>query len=81
MQTSNWPTFDNIPQPKMVCFGVGNGSGSKLFQSYLDDHPQIYMVPAYILMYLYPHWDQWEDDYRDNWERIFGDKNKKEDNK
>jgi len=66
-QTSTWPTFKNIPQPKMVCFGVGNGSGSKLFQSYLDGHPQIYMVPAYILMYLYPHWNQWEDDYRDNW--------------
>ena len=67
MQTANWPAFDEILPPKMVCFGIGNGSGSKLFQSYLDGHPQIYMVPAYILMYLYPHWDQWKDEYRDNW--------------
>tara|TARA_B100000945_G_scaffold318540_1_gene323637 strand:+ start:1795 stop:3249 length:1455 start_codon:yes stop_codon:yes gene_type:complete len=67
MQTLEYPSFDSITEPRMVCFGIGNGSGSKLFQSYLDGHPQIYMVPAYILMYLYPHWEQWVSDYKDNW--------------
>ena len=63
----SWPSFDEIPEPRMVCFGVGNGSGSKLFQGYLDSHPQIYMVPAYMLMYLYPHWQQWQRDLKHDW--------------
>lgn len=62
------PRFEEIPEPRMVCFGVGNGSGSKLFQSYLDGHPEIYMVPGYQIMYLYPHWQQWEQELQDAWE-------------
>ncbi len=57
---SEWPKFDAIPEPRMVCLYSGNGSGSKLYQSLLDAHPEIYMVPAYPLMYLYPHWNQWQ---------------------
>ena len=64
---SNWPLFEDIREPRMVCFGTGNGSGSKLFQGYLDNHPQIFMIPAYPLMYLYPHWDQWKDELVDEW--------------
>ena len=37
---------------------AGPGSGSKLFQSYLDGHSQILMTPGYLLMYFYPHWDK-----------------------
>ena len=37
---------------------AGPGSGSKLFQSYLDGHSQVLMTPGYILMYFYPHWDK-----------------------
>jgi len=51
----------------MVCFGIGNGSGSKLFQAYLDEHPEIYMVPVCQLMYLYPHWNEWRDEGRIEW--------------
>ena len=64
---SNWPLFEDITEPRMVCFGTGNGSGSKLFQSYLDNHPQIYMVPGYALLYLYPHWEQWKEELVDEW--------------
>ncbi|MDM8536545.1 sulfotransferase [Desulfobacterales bacterium HSG17] len=69
---NNWPAFDDIAEPRMVCFGTGNGSGSKLLQSYIDGHPEIYMVPGYQLMYLYPHWYQWKDELKDtwNWETI-----------
>ena len=37
----------------------GVGSGSKLFQSFLDGHSQILMTPSHILMYLMPHWKEW----------------------
>ncbi|MBO6948142.1 MAG: sulfotransferase [Rhodospirillales bacterium] len=62
-----WPAFDDIAEPVMVCFGVGNGSGSKLFQAHLDAHPEIYMTPGYQLMYLYPHWHQWREEMGDDW--------------
>lgn len=62
-----WPHLEALPKLRMVCFGVGNGSGSKLFQGFLDGHPEVVMVPGYQLMYLYPHWHQWVEDLRDNW--------------
>ena len=46
----------------MICLHCGNAAGSKAFQSYLDGHPEIYMVPAYPLTYLYPHWLQWQEE-------------------
>lgn len=62
-----WPRFCEISEPQMVCLHVGHGSGSKVFQSYLDNHPQIYMLPAYPLLYLYPHWRRWEQEMAGNW--------------
>ena len=41
----------------VVALVTGNGSGTKLFQALLDNHEQICMIPAYPLIYLYPHWD------------------------
>jgi Sulfotransferase family len=62
-----WPTFKSIPTPRVVGMFVGNGVGSKLLQSYLDGAPDLYMIPAYPLMYLYPHWQDWQRDYRHDW--------------
>jgi len=55
------PKFHEIPEPKMICFYVGNGAGSKPLQGYLDGHPELYMLPAYPLTYFYPHWGDWTD--------------------
>ena len=44
---------------EIVILLSGVGSGSKLFQSYLDGHSQILMTPSHILMYLIPHWKEW----------------------
>ena len=41
----------------VVALVTGNGSGTKLFQALLDNHEQICMIPAYPLIYLYPHWE------------------------
>jgi len=62
------PRFQDITEPRMVCLYTGNGSGTKLFQGFLDDHPQILMVPGYPLMYLYPHWDEWRAEYGANFD-------------
>ena len=35
------PRFRDIAEPRMVCLYTGNGSGTKLFQGFLDDHPQL----------------------------------------
>ena len=59
--------FNDIPVPEIVALTFGNGSGSKLFQSFLDNHCQIYMIPAYPLMYFYPHWDSWKKEYKNSW--------------
>lgn len=41
-------------------------------QGHLDGAEEIYMIPAYPLMYFYPHWQDWKKEYRDewNWNRI-----------
>ncbi len=44
---------------QMVALTSGLGSGSKVYQAFLDGHPEILMIPGYPLMYLYPHWHQW----------------------
>jgi hypothetical protein len=67
MKKSDWPKFSEIPEPKMAALYVGNGSTSKPFQSFLDGHPELYLVPAYPLIYLYPHWEQWQDELKDDW--------------
>ena len=43
----------------MVALVAGGRGGTKIFQSYLDNHPGILMIPGYPLMYLYPHWATW----------------------
>ena len=45
-----------LENPQMIAISEGVGSGSKLFQSLLDSHPEVYMIPGYALMYFYPYW-------------------------
>lgn len=59
--------FESIPEPDMVALFVGNASGSKLLQAFIDNHPQIYMIPGYPLNYFYPHWEAWKEELKDNW--------------
>jgi len=59
LQSRNWPRFADINEPRMVALYTANGSGTKLYQGFLDGHPEVYMVPAYPLMYLYAHWEEW----------------------
>jgi len=47
----------------------GPGSGSKIFQTFIDGHHQVLMTPGYILMYFYPHWNKHLKDY-DSWIKI-----------
>lgn len=58
-QTQDWPRFSDIPLPRMIALSEGIGSGTKVYQSFLDGHPDIFMIPGYPLMYFYPHWEQW----------------------
>ena len=51
----------------MLALVNGSGSGSKVFQSLLDGHDEIMMLPAYPLMYFYPNWNQWFNELTDNW--------------
>ena len=54
---------------KSLVLLAGPGSGSKLFQSFIDGHNQILMTPGYILMYFYPHWNKHLKFY-DKWSKI-----------
>ena len=38
-----------------------------MFQSFLDNHEQIYMIPAYPLFYFYPHWKTWKEELEGSW--------------
>ena len=57
----------DIPEPAVIGLFVGNGTGSKLLQSYVDGAPELYMIPAYPLMYFYPHWRDWARQNAGNW--------------
>lgn len=59
--------YDDIVTPRIVAIVSGGGTGSKLFQSFLDNHKQIIMIPAYPLLYFYPHWLSWEKEFKDQW--------------
>ena len=49
---------DCINNLQMVAISEGAGSGTKLFQSLLDSHPNVLMIPGYALMYFYPFWER-----------------------
>ena len=51
----------------MFCLIAAGGGGTKLLQSYLDNHPEIYNIPAYPMLYFYPHWFVWEKEMADSW--------------
>lgn len=60
--------FKDIKKPETIfCMFVLNGGGTKLYHSYLDGHPEIYHIPCYPLIYLYPNWDTWKKEYADSW--------------
>ena len=61
------PRFSEITTPRVLCIIIGNGGGSKLIQSYIDGHPSFYNIPAYPLIYLYPHWQDWAKELTDSW--------------
>ena len=54
---------------KTLVLLAGPGSGSKLFQSFIDGHHQVLMTPGYILMYFYPHWNR-HLKYYNNWAKV-----------
>ena len=59
--------YDDIVTPRIIAIVSGGGTGSKLFQSFLDNHEQIFMIPAYPLLYFYPHWLTWEKEFKNQW--------------
>ena len=59
--------FDGNTPQEVVALVTGNGSGTKLFQALLDSHDQICMIPAYPLIYFYPHWVTWKEELKHNW--------------
>jgi hypothetical protein len=65
---AQWPSFQSIPTSHVVGLFVGNGVGSKLLQAYLDGSPDLYMLPAYPLIYFYPHWKDWTKQYGRAWD-------------
>ena len=60
--------FSEITEPRVVALVTANGGGTKLIQSFLDGHPQLYNIPAYPMLYFYPHWEAWERELRNNWD-------------
>jgi hypothetical protein len=62
------PRLRDIPEPSVIGLFVGNGTGSKLLQSYLDGAPELYMIPAYPMMYFYPHWRDWSRQHAGQWD-------------
>ncbi|MFA5147158.1 MAG: sulfotransferase [Candidatus Omnitrophota bacterium] len=61
------PRFTDFMVPRPVCLISANDGGSKLFQSYLDGHPALYNIPAYPMLYFYPHWDTWKKELAADW--------------
>ena len=59
--------IDSNTTQDVVALVTGNGSGTKLFQALLDNHEQICMIPAYPLIYFYPHWATWKEELKNNW--------------
>ena len=53
---------EGLSEPNLVAISEGMGSGSKLFQSLIDSHDEVIMVPGYALMYFYPYWEKYIED-------------------
>ena len=56
-----------LQEPQMVALVVGNASGSTLLQSFLDGHNEVISIPGYPLVYFYPHWNEWKNNFGGNW--------------
>ena len=41
-----------------------SGSGSKLLQAQLSNSKNIFTIPAYPLLYFYPHFNEWKKKYK-----------------
>ena len=65
------PRIANIKEPQVVALVATFRAGTKILQSYLDQHPNILMIPGYPLLYLYPHWSTWRQQFSSDftWER------------
>ena len=66
------PHFTEVQEPQLVALVCSGRAGTKILQSFLDDHKNILMIPGYPLLYLYPHWATWQEQFsRDlSWERV-----------
>jgi len=66
------PSFTDIPEPQMVVLVANGRAGTKIFQSYLDSHENLLMIPGCPLMYLYPHWGTWSQQFSGtlSWEQV-----------
>ena len=65
--------IDYLKNNKLQIVAINvHGSGSKVFQSFIDNHDEICMIPGYPLMYLYPHWYEWKKNNKLNsWSEVF----------
>ena len=47
-----------------VFLATFSGSGSKLLQAQLSNLKNIFTIPAYPLLYFYPHFNEWKQRYK-----------------
>ena len=59
-----------IKNINIFALSAGNGSGSKLFQSLIDNSDGLLMLPGYQLQYLCPFYVEWSKDKSLNWVKI-----------
>ena len=59
-----------IKNINIFALSAGNGSGSKLFQSLIDNSDSLLMLPGYQLQYLCPFYEEWSKDKSLNWLKI-----------
>ena len=60
-EAPNWKNYrlNKMKELPVLALTEGNGSGTKLFQSLMDGHPELLMIPGYPLMYFYPFWEHY----------------------
>lgn len=59
-----------IKNTNIFALSAGNGSGSKLFQSLIDNSDGLLMLPGYQLQYLCPFYVEWSKDKSLSWMKI-----------